>query len=357
MLFCDAHGVQPSFDPQFGRIIRYDVPLLEGYTHRFLRNVAPHPGLSSLGLVNPAVLRLLMTAEFDAIVVHGYSYVTSLLALLGPRRRTRVLLRGESHLLPRRSPAKELGKQLVLRALFRRIDHFLPIGSLNHEYYASYGVRPERMTLAPYSVDNGLFASGSAEARRDPSAVRRGLGLPERIPLFLFSAKLIAKKRPFDALRAFARVRERVPCGLVYVGDGELAADLDREIPGLGMGGDVHRLGFRNQSELPAVYGACDALLLPSDCEPWGLVVNEAMACGMAVIVSDHVGAGPDLAEPECIHRVGDLEQLSTIMLRLAADPGELERAKARASARIRRWGLDETADGFLRGVNAALVA
>jgi glycosyltransferase involved in cell wall biosynthesis len=354
-LFCDDHGVQPSFDPQFGRVIRYDVPLLDGYTHRFLRNIAPCPGLTSLGLVNPDVLRALVSQEFDAIVVHGYSYATSLLTLLGPRRRTRVLMRGESHLLPRRSLAKRVSKQLVLRPMFKRIDHFLPIGTLNWAYYSSYGVRSERMTLAPYSVDNSHFALGSAEARRNPSEARRRLGLPESVPLFLCSAKLIAKKRPFDALRAFADVRARAPCGLVYVGDGVLAEQLDVEIAKLGLQGDVYRLGFRNQSELPAIYGACDVLLMPSDYEPWGLVVNEAMACGMAVVVSDHVGAGPDLAEPEFIHRAGDYRQLSTMMARLATAPPELAEAKRRAGARILQWGLEETADGVLQGARAAI--
>ena len=239
--------------------------------------------------------------------------------------------------------------------MFKRIDHFLPIGTLNQDYYSSYGVDRERMTLAPYSVDNAHFARASEEARRSPSEARRQLGLPESVPLFLFAAKLIAKKRPFDALRELAQVRARTPCGLVYVGDGALAGDLEREIGNMGLERDVYRLGFRNQSELPAIYGACDVLLLPSDFEPWGLVVNEAMACGMAVVVSDHVGAGPDLAEPECIHRAGDCQQMATIMVRLAMNPRELEDAKRRAGERIDQWGLEETADGFLRGTTAAI--
>jgi glycosyltransferase involved in cell wall biosynthesis len=354
-LFCDEHGARPSFDGEFGKFIQYDVPLLEGYSHRFLRNFAPRPALSLTGLVNPAIMTSLATGEFDVLVVHGYNVLTNILALLGPRRRTRVLLRGESHLLQGRAIAKRAVKQVLLRTLFARVDHFLPIGTLNRAYYASYGVSDQHMTLAPYSVDNGRFASGSAQARRDPTTARQELGLPVHIPLFLFCAKLVPKKRPIDLLRAFSRVRPQAPCGLVYVGDGALAPELRREVDRLGLGRDVYFLGFRNQSELPAIYGAGDVLVLPSDVEPWGLVVNEAMACGMAVVISDHVGAGPDLVENSRVFPAGDVAALAAILRRLASQPDDLAAAKADASARIARWGLQQTAEGFMRGAEIAL--
>jgi glycosyltransferase involved in cell wall biosynthesis len=353
-LFCHDHGVRPSFDAQFGRVIRFDVPLVEGYTHRFLRNVAPRPSLAPTGLINPEVLVSLAKGEFDAVVVHGYAYVTALLALLGPRRRTRVLLRGESHLLPRRPLPKRFGKQIALRTLFSRIDHFLPIGTANAAYYASFGVAAERMTIAPYSVDNDYFSTRSAEARADRSRARRTLGLPPDVPLFLVAGKLTAGKAPLDVLRAFAGVRANTSCGLVYVGDGPLASRLDDEIARLGVA-DVYRLGFRNQSELPSIYGCCDVLVLPSHAEAWGLVVNEAMACGMTAIVSDHVGAAPDLADSDAIFPVGDVRQLYATMARLAADGEALAQAKARAARRIADWGIPQTAGALVRGARAAL--
>jgi glycosyltransferase involved in cell wall biosynthesis len=357
VLFCNDHGVRPSLDIQFGKVIRYDVPLLEGYEHRFLSNVARRPRVSPTGLVNPEILALLTRGEFDACVVHGYDYITSLMAFLGPRRHTRLLLRGESHLVPRRSLSTRVVKQVFLRTLFSRIDHFLPIGTLNRAYYASYGVPASRMTLAPYAVDNGYFFARSAEARRDPSATRRRLGVPDSIPLFLFAAKLIPKKRPLDALRAFAKVRTRSRSGLLYVGDGAMAGDLDREIVSLGLERDVFRLGFRNQSELPAIYGACDVLVLPSDNEPWGLVVNEAMACGLAAIVSDHVGSGPDLVDPQHTFPAGDVDRLAEIMATLAGDSAHLAAARAAAAARIAGWDCQHAADGILRGVRTAIAA
>jgi glycosyltransferase involved in cell wall biosynthesis len=355
-LFCHPHGVEPSFDREFGRVIRYDVPLLEGYEYRFLRNLAVSPGLTPTGLINPGVARVLATGEFDALIVHGYSYLTSLLSLVAPRRRTRVLLRGESNLRHRRPPTRLLAKDLALRPLFRRVDGFLSIGSLNRDYYEAYGVAPERITLAPYSVDNDFFVERSAAATRDPGDARRRLGLPNREVLFASVAKLIAKKRPFDLLEAFAQARIADRAGLAYVGDGELRALLEERIRALGLQDSVKLLGFRNQTELPEIYGACDVLILPSDYEPWGLAVNEAMACGAAAFVSDQVGAGPDLvADPACTFAVGDVGRLAEMMRGAVVDPAWRRQLRQRAAARIRGWGIEATADGVLAGVERAL--
>ena len=354
-LFGHDHGIRPSFDPQFGRVIQFDSPLLGGYEHRFLRNVSRRPGLSFGGIVNPEVGALLLRGEYDVLVVHGYAFATGLLAVAGPRRRTRVLLRGDSQLRPRRSLAKRVAKQVVLRGIFSRVDHFLTAGTVNAAFYAAYGVPEDRMTLAPYSVDDEYFATRAEAARNDPTAARTALGLPAGIPIFLFSGKLLHNKRPLDLLHAFAAVRAEVPCALVYVGDGAFASALDAEIARLRLGAAVWRLGFRNQSELPRIYGATDVLVLPSDQESWGLVVNEAQACGMATIVSDYVGAAPDLVDPSCVFPVRDVAQLALLMRRLAADPTELTRAKAEASRRIARWGIAETVRGFLDGAEASL--
>src|SRR5262249_2932396 len=122
-------------------------------------------------------------------------------------------------------------------------------------------------------------------------------GLPLRIPLFLACGKLISVKRTLDVVQAFAQVRRTLPSGLVIVGTGVLESAIRTEVSRLGLDPDVKMLGFRNQGDLPAVYSACDVLVLASSREPWGLVVNEAMAAGLAVAVSDQVGAGPDLVD------------------------------------------------------------
>jgi glycosyltransferase involved in cell wall biosynthesis len=115
-------------------------------------------------------------------------------------------------------------------------------------------------------------------------------------------------------------------------------------------------LGFRNQSELPSIYALCDAFILPSEAEPWGLVVNEAMSCGLAVAVTDAVGAGPDLVRGAGeIYPCGDVMALASILARWATDPAELRASRASARQRVSTWSLEATAAGVLAGVAKAL--
>jgi len=355
-LFCDAHGVSPSFDAQFGKVIRYDVPLLDDYRTRFLSNRAIKPGVRPTGLLNPEILTVLAAGEYDVLVLHGYNYLTSILTLLGPRRRTRLILRGESHLRPPRRRLVRAAKRVALPALFARADHFLSIGSLNSRYYQAYGVPVEYVTLAPYSVDNRYFSTRAAASLRDVSAARRRFGLPPRQVLFLVAAKLIEKKRPLDALLAFATVRSAgADCGLVYVGDGDLRPALEREIARRHLQNDVLVLGFQNQSQMPDIYGACDVLILPSQNEPWGLVVNEALASGMMAIVSDQVGSGVDLVDPSCIFPAGNVPALSSLMCKAATESEWLDGHKASSRHRIDCWDIAQTADAFVEGARIAL--
>ena len=358
VLYLHEHGVSETFDVGFGRAVKFDVPLLEGYRYRFLRNLAPTPSLTFAGQINPALPMAIARGDYDAVVMHGYQAASTLAALLTPRtRRTRVLLRGESILMnPRRSLARRAAKQLLLRPLFRRIDHFLAIGTLSREYFEAYGVPPERITLAQYTVDNAYFEERSAPARRDPAAIRRRLSLPTDCPVFLYCSKIIAHKRPLDVLRAFAKARGAGPAALVYVGDGDQMPPLRAEIARLGLESDVHVLGFRNQSELPEIYGACDVFVQASEREPWGMVVNEAMASGMAICASDQVGSARDLVvDNGATFPVGDVDWLASLMSRWTRDTDEIARMKRASAARIRTWSAKETASGVLAGVEAAL--
>jgi glycosyltransferase involved in cell wall biosynthesis len=169
--------------------------------------------------------------------------------------------------------------------LLRRFDGFLYVGQRNREYLLHYGVPAERLFFSPHCVDNDAFAAASSAARRSEGRRR-----------VLFVGKLIGRKHPADLLHAVARLRDK-PVQIAFAGAGELEAELRK----IAASSSVHAdfMGFVNQSELPAVYASADLLVLPSDGqETWGLVVNEAMACGIPAIVSDAVGCGPDLIEP-----------------------------------------------------------
>ncbi|HLK38543.1 MAG TPA: glycosyltransferase family 4 protein [Polyangiaceae bacterium] len=359
VLYTHDHGVHETFDVGFGRAVKFDVPLLTGYRHRFPKNLARRPSLRFTGQVNPELPVDVMLGAYDAVILHGYQCVTTVAALLAPRaHRTHVLLRGESTLLDRRSPGKRLAKQIVLRPFFARVDHFLAIGTLSREFFQAHGVPAQRITIAPYTVDNAYFEAKSADARANPRAARQRLGLPQEGPIFLYCSKIIPHKRPLDVLRAFARARQRVPAALAYVGDGSQTGELRAEVERLGLGSDVHVLGFRNQSDLPEIYGACDVFIQASDREPWGMVVNEAMACGMAICASDRVGSARDLVvDNGAVFPMGDVARLAELIEGWARRPDEVARMKRASERRIRGWGPEQTADGILAGIRAARAA
>lgn len=358
VLFCSSHGTAPSFDPGFGATVQFDIPLLDGYPFEFLPNVSPRPHIGTTGLVNPTLALRVMTGRYDAVVLHGYNSITNALAYSAPRsrRRTRLLLRGDSNAAQVRPLATRLAKQVAIRAIFRRFDHFLTAGTMNARYYADFGVSADRMTLAPFSVDNDFFRERSRVAREAPALVRGALGLPTDRPLFLYVGKLQRHKRPVDLLHAFAEARQSGPATLAYVGEGEQRSELERLIRALGVERDVRLLGFRNQTELPPLYGAADAFVLPSESEPWGLVVNEAMASGLAVAVSREVGAAADLVNGNGgVFAAGDVGALAGILRTWIHKPEVLARHKSRSCEHIDRWGIEQTADGFLRGVERAI--
>jgi len=172
--------------------------------------------------------------------------------------------------------------------LLRRFDGYLYVGQRNREYLLHYGARADRLFFSPHCVDNEAFRAASEAARP---------ALAGRKRCILFVGKLVERKRPIDVLRAAAVFRRNHgDIDVAFAGTGELETALRREAATLELPVIFH--GFVNQSALPAVYAAADVVVLPSDGrETWGLVVNEAMACGVPAVVSDAVGCGPDLVE------------------------------------------------------------
>jgi glycosyltransferase involved in cell wall biosynthesis len=282
----------------------------------------------------PSLVNGQPTRRFDAFVVCGWHLKCYWQAIRVCRRaRIPVLVRGDSQLLTPRSRLKTWLKEIGYRLMLRQFDGFLVVGQRNREYLAHYGVPAEKIFFAPHFVDNEWFAARAAEVRSQKSEVRKKWGIPEEAFCVLFCGKFISKKRPLDLIEAAriitaedakkAKDGSKRSIHLLFVGSGELGAELrkgcnvvfdaenaslstsDGERDGVRCAPQPssinHQLppasfaGFLNQSELPAAYVAADVMALPSESETWGLVVNEAMACGLPAIVSDAVGCAPDL--------------------------------------------------------------
>ena len=136
----------------------------------------------------------------------------------------------------------------------------------------------------------------------------------------------------------------------MFVGEGPLRGEMERLISSSGLK-NVHILGFRNQSELPACYAMADALVLPSESEPWGLVVNEAMCFGLPIVVSDRVGSAPDLVRSGrngFVYPMGDVSALAGCLRKLIANDVARAEMGRQSMEIITRWGLDQDVEGIL---------
>ncbi|MEM9421998.1 MAG: glycosyltransferase family 4 protein [Pseudomonadota bacterium] len=307
----------------FGVQFDWDVDLLSGYSSSLLDNVAPAPNVHDFGGCDvPSVGKLLKEERFDAIIVFGWYQKFFLQTLYAAKRLgIPVLVRGDSQLDTPRNPIKRFAKNIGYPLFLRAFDAALYVGEKSREYYQYYRYPNEKLFFSPHSIDTQYFAAHATDA--DRSAWRAELGVRDETKLILFCGKLLEGKRPLDLIDALGRARLRTPSlELVIAGSGPLEEAVHHRANQLGV--PVHFLGFCNQSRLPSIYAAADILCLPSAHETWGLVCNEALACGTPIIVSDAVGCAADLANDNNIGRVypsGNADALAEAILATASQP------------------------------------
>lgn len=244
-------------------------------------------------LLNRGVLHALSAASPKAILCGGYNYIASWQALIWAKARSvPLLLWSESNLheLRRGHPLVEFLKSEFIG----RCDAFVVPGQWAAEYLHAHQIREDVIFTAPNAVDNDLFASAAGVARSNSAAKRRELSLPNRY--FLFVGRLVREKGVFELLSAYANLDEnlRRQVGLVFAGDGPCREQLQQQAASI-PNGEIRFAGFTHREQLAAYYALADMLILPTYTDTWGLVVNEAMACGLPVILSRAAGCGPDL--------------------------------------------------------------
>jgi len=333
----------------FGVKFQWDQPLLGGYEHEILDNVSREPSVTRFsGCDCPGVGAAIRRNRFDAVIVNGWVVKACLQALWACRRQgVPCVVRGESNDLRRRKPWVRLAHRLLLS----QYAAFLAIGKANKRFYLANGVRPERIFHCPYGVDNAWFGQQADTLRPMRDELRRAWGIPPAATVFLFCAKMIPKKRPLDFIEALAQAARRAAPGRVWglvAGDGELRGECER-LAG-SKGAPVTFAGFLNQGGIPRAYAASDCLVLPSDAgETWGLVVNEAMACGLPALVSDHAGCAEDLVIPDrtgFVFPLGGVAAMAERMALLAGAPQDLLRMGAEAQRHVAGYGVDAMAAG-----------
>jgi 1,2-diacylglycerol 3-alpha-glucosyltransferase len=300
----------------------------------------------------------LAAADPQVVAVPGWSQPGALAALLWCLRKGRpAVLMSDSGV---RDQARRRGREAIKRLVVRLFGSALVGGIPHREYACALGLSPEAVFDGYDVVDNDHFARGAREARMAGEPWRARLGVPARY--FLASARFVAKKNLLRLLEAYAAYRRRAGADawhLVLLGDGELRGELERRIACADLAGAVVLPGFRQYDELPAFYGLAGAFVHASTTEQWGLVVNEAMAAGLPVLVSECCGCAHDLVRNDgngFTFDPSDVEELARLMHRVAAMTDGERDAMGDAGRRIiAAWGPERFADGLMQAARAAM--
>src|SRR6266513_5588165 len=356
--YCCLRGAHSGRDPEFATAIQWDVPLLDGYNWVEIPNIGTGAE-SFFGLLNPGIWRLIRWGRFDAVFCHtGYLKASFWIAFLAARLSSSVFLFGTdaNSLAPRDSLSwKVTLKKLLWPRLFSLADQIIVPSSKTRDLMRSLGFAEDRITLTPYCIDNDWWAARSAQV--DRAATRSAWRIEPDSTVVLFCAKLQPWKRPDDLLEAFAATG--IPRAvLVFAGEGPLRQTLFQRALDLGIADRVRFLGFVNQSALPSVYTAADLTVLPSEYEPFAVVVNEASCCGCPVAASDRVGATTDLiapVNPDFVFPCGDVPALTELLQRALSDPTQLARRGQDSLRRMQSWSARENIIGVLEAVERAL--
>lgn len=299
---------------------------------------------ATLDDLNPLAVALPGWAFSEA--QHGLSWCRA-------RRRPAVLMSESSREDHIRLWPRELFKQNTVRQFSAAL-----VGGVRHIAYARELGLPRAAIFTGYdAVDNDYFAAGAAAARREEAARRSILKLPARY--VLTSSRFIAKKNIEGLLRGYALHVQRTPAAphLMVCGDGELRDRLQRRAGELGLNGRVHWPGFVQYPELPTYYALAEAFILASTIEPWGLVVNEAMACGLPVLVSDRCGSAADLVregENGFTFDPDDDQAIADALARLPDDPAARARMGDASRRIVAGFGPLAFGEGLLAAVRLA---
>lgn len=342
--------LENKYDPGFGKNISWDIPLLDGYEYTFIKNISTDPGSHHFkGIDNPTLINDIEKWKADAVLVFGWSFKSHLKVLRYFHGKNPVFFRGDSTLLNETQGAsvKNLSRYLFLKWIYQHVDAAFYVGNANKAYYKKFGLKEKQLLFAPHAIDNQRFKLKPEQGFRDQFGI-----LPDEI-VFLYAGKFEPVKNPGLLIQAFLNA-EIMSAHLVMVGNGELEEKLNSIVRNHKNEKTVHFINFQNQSGMPAVYHSADVFVLPSQSETWGLGVNEAMAAGLAILVSNRCGCAVDLVENGIngfIFESGNIEDLSGRLKEMAGDKNILSKMGKQSELKIRNWSFSQTVDAIEKAI------
>lgn len=328
VFYCFQPTAQQVGKAGFGVAVDWGIDLLGGYSHRFVENISKYPDTDRFGGIDtPGIGETLRAAGVTHVLIMGWqlkSYWQAYIYCL--RHGIPVAVRGDSLIRPNESRIRSSVRRILYPLFLRRYRRIFYVGQRNKQYLLRNGAKSGQLLFAPHAVDQEFWQPDQRPAN-DKNLVR-----------FLWVAKFIPVKRPEDVILSFRKALEKQPdIELCMIGVGELLSHCQSLAAGEPR---IRFLGFKNQVELKSIYASGDCLLLTSESETWGLVVNEAMSMGLPAITSDACGCSADLIDEKTgfTYPTGDIVMLTERVLSMAdilrRDPGHFRQALAERNAR-----------------------
>jgi len=304
-------------------------------------------------LLNKHVTRALRQANPEVILCGGYNYLASWQALRWAKRNAvPFLLWCESTAGDRRNLYRIV--EGVKRTFLNDCSGFVVPGKSASEYVRQLAGSDD-IFVAPNAVDTKLFSAQCEVAQIRAARLRGELGLPDRY--FLYVGRLVPEKGLSDLLQAYANLDSqlRSEVGLVIAGDGPIRAEMEAAAQS-NFPGNVHFAGFVERDQLASYYSLAECLVLPTHTDTWGMVVNEAMACGLPIICTDVAGCAADLISSNGILvAVSKISELSDAMRAIATDPELRNRMSAESRRLIQGYSPQHCAEGIAKAAFAAV--
>lgn len=348
-------GYLNKYDPGFVRYVEWDVPLLDGYDYEFSFNKSKNPGSHHFnGIKCPNLIASINLWKPDSLLIYGWNNHAHLSCIRYFKGKIPVFFRGDSTLIDSKPHIKALLRKIFLKWVYSHVDFAFYTGVHNRSYFLKYGMKSNQLIFAPHVVDNEIFFDSSNQLTNSANEWRSSLGISNNNLVFLFAGKLENKKNPQLLVKAFRElIKSNNNCILLIVGDGILKDKLI-QLSKIEFNDNFSKriffIPFQNQSKMPIVYRMADVFVLPSQGpgETWGLAVNEAMASGKPVILSEKVGCAPDLVEQGVngfVFKSGDTNDLISKLKIFGNNAGLIEKMGKASLDKISSFSLSHLAN------------
>lgn len=359
VFFGSDASVRGYRDEGFGVDVLWDVPLLEGYRHEFLPVLRDTGSEGMFSPINHGLLRRLQQGGFDLLWVHGYTTALQLYGMVcGKLAGLPVVTRSDSRVMEGGlSRMRRWRKLAIFHTIGLLLDGALTVGERNHAYMREFFGSGLRLFRLPYAVDNDWFQQQCQAAAARRSELMAELALDPGRPVILFASKMQTRKHCDDLIAAYAML---APAGggnpepyLVLVGDGEERKALEAQAAATGLS-SIRFCGFRNQTALPRFFDLATVFVSPATAEPWGLIVNEVMNAGKAVILTDETGCVPDLVTDGVegfIYPARNVPALAEALRTVLSTPGLAGQMGQRGLERVAQFSFEQDIAGLRRAM------